>query len=164
MINVFEPCSLQVGDRNFYTFLESDLLLSKDQWRRKQKDTFTLLNPDHACLRPKLSPKRFPNKQRSQEVDEDDDDDVNSTAQVTLAGHKVDTDHLSIPNSVTSRKSDNEEWDTEDTGSFSDSASLSSTCSNSSQCKDKVIVNLILLLVHVLLCFLSVFNRHFNLL
>lgn len=134
MINVFEPCSLQVGDRNFYTFLENDALLSKDQWRRKQKDTFSSLNPDHACMRPKLSPKRLPHNKTGPEVvgEDDEEEDADSSAAASPAHH------LTIPHAHhLNRKSDTEhdEWDTEDTGSFSDTASLSSNCSNSSQCE-----------------------------
>ncbi|KAF4519954.1 hypothetical protein B566_EDAN005453 [Ephemera danica] len=117
MINVFEPCSLQVGDRNFYTFLESDVLLSKDQWRRKQKDTFTSMNPDLACLKPKLSPKRT--------LKPYEDEDSSTAASPA---------HLAVANELNPlRKSDTDDWDTEDTGSFSDTASLSSSCSTNSQ-------------------------------
>lgn len=38
LLNVFEPCTLQVGDRNFYVFRESDNVVTKEQWRRMQKE------------------------------------------------------------------------------------------------------------------------------
>lgn len=37
LLNVFEPCTLQVGDRNFYTLTEKDTVTTKEQWRRTQK-------------------------------------------------------------------------------------------------------------------------------
>ena len=38
MLNVFEPCTLQIGDRNFYTIKETDILMMKNDWRKLQKD------------------------------------------------------------------------------------------------------------------------------
>lgn len=38
LLNVFEPCTVQVGDRNFYTFCEGDNVITKEQWRKEQKD------------------------------------------------------------------------------------------------------------------------------
>lgn len=39
LLNVFEPCTLQVGDRNFYVFKEGDVVTTKEQWRKTQKET-----------------------------------------------------------------------------------------------------------------------------
>ncbi|GBP38405.1 hypothetical protein EVAR_28202_1 [Eumeta japonica] len=36
LLNVFEPCTLQVGDRNFLTIGPEDTFVSKKQWRRNQ--------------------------------------------------------------------------------------------------------------------------------
>ncbi|XP_013142988.1 PREDICTED: E2/E3 hybrid ubiquitin-protein ligase UBE2O [Papilio polytes] len=36
LLNVFEPCTLQVGDRNFLTILPEDTFVSKKQWRKHQ--------------------------------------------------------------------------------------------------------------------------------
>jgi ubiquitin-conjugating enzyme E2 O len=38
MLNVFEPCTLQIGDRNFYTLKETDAVVSKAEWKRLEKD------------------------------------------------------------------------------------------------------------------------------
>ncbi len=38
MLNVFEPCTLQIGDRNFYTLKETDAVMSKVDWKRLEKD------------------------------------------------------------------------------------------------------------------------------
>ncbi|KAF2354207.1 Ubiquitin-conjugating enzyme E2 [Trinorchestia longiramus] len=32
ILNVFEPCTLQLGDRNYYTIREGDVLVSRTQW------------------------------------------------------------------------------------------------------------------------------------
>ncbi|XP_039753819.1 (E3-independent) E2 ubiquitin-conjugating enzyme isoform X5 [Pararge aegeria] len=36
LLNVFEPCTLQVGDRNFLTIGSEDTFVSKKQWRKQQ--------------------------------------------------------------------------------------------------------------------------------
>ncbi|KAG7302772.1 hypothetical protein JYU34_012735 [Plutella xylostella] len=36
LLNVFEPCTLQVGDRNFLTIGADDTFVSKKQWRKQQ--------------------------------------------------------------------------------------------------------------------------------
>eukprot|EP00092_Neocalanus_flemingeri_P034351 GFUD01037358.1.p1 GENE.GFUD01037358.1~~GFUD01037358.1.p1 ORF type:complete len:1189 (+),score=379.97 GFUD01037358.1:41-3607(+) len=38
MLNVFDPCTLQIGDRNFYTMKDSDIVMMKSEWKKLQKD------------------------------------------------------------------------------------------------------------------------------
>merc|ERR1739838_91556 len=38
MLNVFEPCTLQIGDRNFYTMKDNDIVMMKSEWKKLQKD------------------------------------------------------------------------------------------------------------------------------
>uniref|UniRef100_A0A1B6CR24 UBC core domain-containing protein n=2 Tax=Clastoptera arizonana TaxID=38151 RepID=A0A1B6CR24_9HEMI len=38
LLNVFEPCTLQVGDKNFYTIQVDETFITKERWRRNQKD------------------------------------------------------------------------------------------------------------------------------
>jgi hypothetical protein len=38
MLNVFEPCTLQIGDRNFYTLKDTDLVMTKTEWKRLERD------------------------------------------------------------------------------------------------------------------------------
>jgi hypothetical protein len=71
LLNVFEPCTLQVGDRNFYTFREDDTVIMKEQWRRSQRDSILAGNPitngPASTLQQSktLSPKRNKNKGNS---------------------------------------------------------------------------------------------------
>lgn len=37
LLNVFEPCTLQVGDRNVYILKPTDEITTKEQWRKEQK-------------------------------------------------------------------------------------------------------------------------------
>jgi len=136
MINVFEPCSLQIGDRNYYTLEEHDVIITKDCWRRMQKDKFPLLP---SCKKALLSPKKVPSK----DGDGEDEATVSSASLspahlapplVTASGSTSPSPtHLAPPSPLPLRRSDTDDWDTDDTGSFSDTASISSTCSNTSQ-------------------------------
>jgi hypothetical protein len=38
MLNVFEPCTLQIGDRNFYTLKDTDVVMTKTEWKRLERD------------------------------------------------------------------------------------------------------------------------------
>ncbi|XP_045497156.1 (E3-independent) E2 ubiquitin-conjugating enzyme UBE2O isoform X2 [Colias croceus] len=40
LLNVFEPCTLQAGDRNFLTIGPEDSFISKKQWRKQQSKYF----------------------------------------------------------------------------------------------------------------------------
>lgn len=52
LLNVFEPCTLQVGDRNFYTFHEGDTVITKEQWRRMQKEVVITNSAGHGYIPP----------------------------------------------------------------------------------------------------------------
>ena len=54
MLNVFEPCTLQLGDRNYYVLGENDVVLSKDEWLKLVAGELTA---DSSCslLRPAKS-------------------------------------------------------------------------------------------------------------
>lgn len=45
LLNIFEPCTLQIGDRLYYTFKEADNQISKDQWRASQKEFMLQRSP-----------------------------------------------------------------------------------------------------------------------
>lgn len=139
MINVFEPCSLQIGDRNYYTLEEHDVIITKDCWRRMQKDKFPPLAPGKT--KSLLSPKKVPSK------DGDGEDEATMSSASLSPAHLApplatasgstspSPTHLAPPSPLPLRRSDTDDWDTDDTGSFSDTASISSTCSNTSQGK-----------------------------
>ena len=42
MLNVFEPCTLQIGDRNLYTLKEEDVILLKPDWKRLEKESLNI--------------------------------------------------------------------------------------------------------------------------
>lgn len=45
LLDVFEPCTLQIGDRVYYTFKENDTQMTKDQWRVQQKQLILEKSP-----------------------------------------------------------------------------------------------------------------------
>ncbi|KAJ8730248.1 hypothetical protein PYW07_017286 [Mythimna separata] len=55
LLNVFEPCTLQVGDRNFLTIGPEDSFVSKKQWRKQQ-------SKGYRSLRKQAKPVKKPSK------------------------------------------------------------------------------------------------------
>ena len=39
MLNVFEPCTLQIGDRNFYTLKDDDIIMLQHDWKKLEKES-----------------------------------------------------------------------------------------------------------------------------
>ncbi|XP_045602327.2 (E3-independent) E2 ubiquitin-conjugating enzyme UBE2O isoform X9 [Procambarus clarkii] len=60
MLNVFEPCTLQLGDRNYYCSKEGDIIMTRDQWRKLMT---AQLSADHTNPCP-LRPRPAKNKSR----------------------------------------------------------------------------------------------------
>jgi len=52
MLNIFESCTLQIGDRNSYVIKDSDLLLSKSDWRKLQLELLTKQGASQAVAKP----------------------------------------------------------------------------------------------------------------
>ncbi|XP_046607611.1 (E3-independent) E2 ubiquitin-conjugating enzyme UBE2O [Neodiprion virginianus] len=131
LLNVFEPSTLQVGDRNFYTVKENENVISREQWRKQQREIFNV-------------PKHGPRKSRvnvsvTKPVDNKPiilDRQTSERLEANLANNPVNNSHSSLannslmppPQNTTAESSD--DWDTEDTGSQSDTASVSSGCSS----------------------------------
>ncbi|XP_065337080.1 (E3-independent) E2 ubiquitin-conjugating enzyme isoform X2 [Cloeon dipterum] len=119
MINIFEPCSLQIGDRNYYTIESGDVIVTKDNWRRSQKEIFPAVF--------KGKSKVFVKKKK------EEDSTLAPPPQSSSTNSSPTHSTHSNPAFHQVRKADADDWDTDETGSFSDTASLSSNCSNSSQ-------------------------------
>ncbi|XP_013199731.1 (E3-independent) E2 ubiquitin-conjugating enzyme isoform X2 [Amyelois transitella] len=92
LLNVFEPCTLQVGDRNFLTIGPDDTFVSKKQWRKQQSKIYRSLrkqtrpvkkssksdtnSTDHVPSRPKKrasSHRKLKSADTEMEVDPADD-------------------------------------------------------------------------------------------
>ena len=55
MLNVFEPCTLQIGDRNFYTLKDNDVIMLQNDWKKLEKES---------VLREKISQPSFINSSK----------------------------------------------------------------------------------------------------
>ncbi|XP_067005905.2 (E3-independent) E2 ubiquitin-conjugating enzyme UBE2O [Anabrus simplex] len=121
LLNVFEPCTLQVGDRNFYTFRDEDTFLPKEQWRRSQRDLVLANSVNNGPANfYKRSPKRLKNK--VSDAPNNMNGPTSGLAVSEPAGGPTVMDVSPVQ--------EEDEWDTEDTGSMSDAASISSSCSS----------------------------------
>ncbi|XP_026747607.1 (E3-independent) E2 ubiquitin-conjugating enzyme [Trichoplusia ni] len=62
LLNVFEPCTLQVGDRNFLTIGPEDIFVSKKQWRKQQSKYYR-------SQRKQSRPSKKPSKTETNSID-----------------------------------------------------------------------------------------------
>ena len=42
MLNVFAPCTLQIGDKNLYTMRENDVVMMREDWRKLERQSLNL--------------------------------------------------------------------------------------------------------------------------
>ena len=42
MLNVFAPCTLQIGDKNLYTMGENDVVMMREDWRKLERQSLKL--------------------------------------------------------------------------------------------------------------------------
>lgn len=65
MLNVFEPCTLQLGDRNYYSSKEGDVIMTRDQWRRLMAAQLSADHTNPCPLRPRPPKNKTKRKVRS---------------------------------------------------------------------------------------------------
>ncbi|OAD61943.1 Ubiquitin-conjugating enzyme E2 O [Eufriesea mexicana] len=135
LLNVFESSTVQVGDRNFYIIKGDENVITREQWRKQQRDIFQV---------PKHSPKKTrPNisvtKSAEDKKKEKDKDKVNEQQTLEENAHNninslqnITSNNTLMPPVQNQNTESSDDWDTEDTGSQSDSASVSSGCSSMS--------------------------------
>ena len=41
MLNAFEPCTLQLGDRHFYTLKQNDIIMVENEWKKLEKESIS---------------------------------------------------------------------------------------------------------------------------
>ncbi|XP_012138962.2 (E3-independent) E2 ubiquitin-conjugating enzyme isoform X1 [Megachile rotundata] len=130
LLNVFESSTVQVGDRNFYVIKGDENIITREQWRKQQKDIFQVPKHSPKKTRPNISvtkPVEDKKKEKGSEqaLEENAQNNINNLQNVK----SNNTLMLPVHNQNTESSDD---WDTEDTGSQSDSASVSSGCSSMS--------------------------------
>lgn len=127
LLNVFEPSTLQVGDRNFYVVKANERVITREQWRKQQKEILQV---------PKCSPKKIhPNISITKPTDDKDEEKQNCQVrkeQMEENSHNnihsnqnVPSNNSLMPPPSNPNAESSDDWDTEDTGSQSDTASVS---------------------------------------
>ncbi|KAL0279305.1 UNVERIFIED_CONTAM: hypothetical protein PYX00_000896 [Menopon gallinae] len=125
LLNVFEPCSLQIGDRLYYTFKENDTQISKDQWRSQQKDMMLERNPL------KGSQKHKSGKEGSGPDKAAEESAPSSPTSLTNELEQGFEKSLG-PQTKQNESGTGEDWETDEGTNQDDPASVSSGCSSNS--------------------------------
>lgn len=135
LLNVFEPSTVQVGDRNFYVIKSDENVITREQWRKQQRDIFQVPKHSPKKTRPNISVTK-PVEDRKKEKDKDK---VNEQQTLEENAHNninnlqnITSNNTLMPPVQNQNTESSDDWDTEDTGSQSDSASVSSGCSSMS--------------------------------
>jgi hypothetical protein len=81
MLNYFEPCTLQIGDRNYYTLKENDIIMMRDEWKKLEKESFLGISADiepskSKVKRMKKAAKASALNKNDAAADSDEDDQV----------------------------------------------------------------------------------------
>ncbi|XP_066952267.1 (E3-independent) E2 ubiquitin-conjugating enzyme UBE2O-like [Macrobrachium rosenbergii] len=141
MLNVFEPCTLQLGDRNYYILREGDTIMTRDQWRRLMAGQLTSDHTNPCPLRPRPAKNKSKRKVRSILVGaENTDEDAAQTdaKKVEVADTSTSNGILGAVGGIVDEDTKGEETPDSDgfidldTDDCSDTASISSGASTGS--------------------------------
>lgn len=127
LLNVFEPSTVQVGDRNFYVIKGDENVITREQWRKQQRDIFQVPKHSPKKTRPNISvTKPAEDKKKEKEKDK-----VNEHQTLEENAHNninnlqnMTSNNTLMPPVQNQNTESSDDWDTEDTGSQSDSASV----------------------------------------
>ncbi|KYN08640.1 PREDICTED: (E3-independent) E2 ubiquitin-conjugating enzyme UBE2O [Cyphomyrmex costatus] len=137
LLNVFEPSTVQVGNRNFYIIKGNENVITREQWRKQQRDIYQV---------PKQSPKKTRSNIMVTKLMEDKEQKKNKTSNQLMEENgksngirpqDIIGNNVLMPPPPNQHAESSDEWDTEDTGSQSDSTSVSSCCSSMSSAGKK---------------------------
>ncbi|XP_029665719.1 (E3-independent) E2 ubiquitin-conjugating enzyme-like [Formica exsecta] len=136
LLNVFEPSTVQVGDRNFYIIKGNENVITREQWRKQQRDIYQVPKQSPKKTRPNITvTKLLEDKKKEQKKDKISNQrstEESSQSNGVNSQDVTSNNTLMLPPQNHHAES-SDEWDTEDTtGSQSDSASVSSGCSSMS--------------------------------
>ncbi|XP_076170493.1 (E3-independent) E2 ubiquitin-conjugating enzyme UBE2O [Ptiloglossa arizonensis] len=135
LLNVFDPSTVQVGDRNFYVIKDDENVITREQWRKHQRDIFQVPKHSPKKTRPNISVTKPP-EDKKKEKDKDKINEQQALEDSTQNNinnlQNVTSNNILMPPAQTQTTESSDDWDTEDTGSQSDSASVSSGCSSMS--------------------------------
>lgn len=124
LLNVFEPSTVQVGNRNFYIIKGNENVITREQWRKQQRDIYQVPKQSPKKTRPNIMVTKLEDKKKELKKDKTFGQQTTEENNQSNGIHSQDTidNNFLMPPSQHVESSD--EWDTEDTGSQSDSASV----------------------------------------
>ncbi|XP_031831737.1 (E3-independent) E2 ubiquitin-conjugating enzyme [Nomia melanderi] len=134
LLNVFEPSTVQVGDRNFYVIKGDESVITREQWRKLQRGVFPVPKHSPKKTRPNISITK-PIEDKKKDKDNKDKDNEHQALEESAQNNinslqNVTSNNTLMPPVQNQNTESSDDWDTEDTGSQSDSASVSSGCSS----------------------------------
>ncbi|XP_012284283.1 (E3-independent) E2 ubiquitin-conjugating enzyme UBE2O [Orussus abietinus] len=139
LLNVFEPSTLQVGDRNFYVIKGNENVITREQWCKQQREIFQVPKQSPRKTRVRINvtkPSEEKNKDKAKQKGTEtekpvtDRKDVNTQSNVN-GSQIVGSNNTLMPPQQNQNADSSDDWDTEDTGSQSDEpSSVSSGCSS----------------------------------
>ncbi|KAF7381610.1 hypothetical protein HZH66_014004 [Vespula vulgaris] len=144
LLNVFEPSTLQVGDRNYYVIKGNENVITREQWRKQQRDIFQVPKHSPKKIRPNISvtkpaddkktnEKKVEDKKKGKEKENVSEESIEDSAQNNINNlQNITSGNTLIPPPQVQNTESSDDWDTEDTGSQSDTGSISSGCSSMS--------------------------------
>lgn len=129
LLNVFEPSTVQVGDRNFYVLKGDENVITREQWRRQQRDIFQVPKQSPKKTRPIITVTKLPDDKKRELMRKErtlEPRSADENAQSNSISNTQDvTGNSLLPPPQAQRAESSDEWDTEDTtGSQSDTASV----------------------------------------
>lgn len=130
LLNVFEPSTVQVGDRNFYIIKGNENVITREQWRKQQRDLYQVPKQSPKKARPNITVTKLPDdKKKEQKKDKTSDqraaDENNGQSNGKVNLQDATSNNMLMPPSQNQHAESSDEWDTEDTtGSQSDTASV----------------------------------------
>ena len=101
MLNVFEPCTLQIGDRNYYTLKPEDVIMIREEWRKLEKESYLkIIDTKSNSKKSKTSDmiKKRP------EGEESSASEMSETEEVSATNSSKKSSKTSVPASTLSKK------------------------------------------------------------
>lgn len=126
LLNVFEPSTVQVGDRNFYVIKGDENVITREQWRKQQRDIFQVPKHSPKKIRPNISvTKPAEDKKKEKDKDKVNEQQTEENAHNNINNlQNITSNNTLMPPVQNQNTESSDDWDTEDTGSQSDSASV----------------------------------------
>ncbi|XP_011641984.1 (E3-independent) E2 ubiquitin-conjugating enzyme UBE2O [Pogonomyrmex barbatus] len=132
LLNVFEPSTVQVGNRNFYIIKGNENVITREQWLKQQRDIYQVPKQSPKKTRVKMAVTKLLEDKKEQKKDKSCDQRSDENNQNNgVPSHDTTSSNTLMPPPQNQHPESSDEWDTEDTtGSQSDTTSISSGCSS----------------------------------